>query len=81
MPNELDETSQTEAEQTEAPTAERARVAAIIAAALVAHALPALAGARGRRAVEPGDSTPAWVAANRARTIQAWQPPRQREEG
>jgi len=58
-------------------TEERARVAAMVAGALLSNALPLLFEApTGGPAFEHGRIAPSWVTGNRARTLQAWQPPR-----
>jgi Na+-transporting methylmalonyl-CoA/oxaloacetate decarboxylase gamma subunit len=65
-----------EAVRAQALAVERAHVAAIIAAALQANALPNHAEAPVGPAFEHGRTAPNWVTGNRARALQAWQPPR-----
>ena len=68
-----------EAGTLEALTVERARVAAIVAGALMANAVPLLMEAPVGPAFEHGRTAPIWVSSNRARALQAWQPPRAAE--
>lgn len=60
-------------------TEERGRVAAIVAAALLANAVPLYLEPPAGPTFEHGRSAPAWVTTNRARAMQAWQPPRASE--
>lgn len=63
----------------DALTAERRGVAALVAGAMLANALPLLFEPPAGPAFEHGRMAPSWVTANRAYTLQTWQPPRQRE--
>jgi hypothetical protein len=57
-------------------TAKRAEVAAIVAAALLSGALAVHPEAPVGPGFDHGRTAPSWVTANRARTLQPWQPPR-----
>jgi Na+-transporting methylmalonyl-CoA/oxaloacetate decarboxylase gamma subunit len=73
------DSSQTESAAREALTAERARVAAAVAGALMANAIPLPVIVPTGPTFEHGRTAPIWVAANRARALHSWQPPRAAE--
>ena len=61
-------------------TAERAHVAAVVAGALMSNAMWLRLEPPVGPAFEHGRTAPLWVTANRARSLQTWQPARRAED-
>lgn len=74
------ETVQAERQAAESLTAERAQVAAVVAGAVLSGALPLLGEVSTGSAFEYGRPAPSWLASNRARPRQPWQPSRAVEQ-